>query len=78
MVINSCISSYVVGYQFACFNITQSAVSEMLDWGDESLLFITLGNTLMPVGAIFGSLTGGYSNRLGRRKFLMINASVTI
>ena len=44
-----------------------------LGWGDDSLLLVTIGTTLVPIGAIFGALTGGASDRLGRRKYLMIN-----
>ena len=58
--------------------MTASVVAEMLEWGDNTMLFIAIGNTLMPVGAIFGSLTGATSNYLGRRKFLMINSIVMI
>ena len=78
MVFNSCICAFVVGYQFACFNMTSAVVAEMLDWGDNTMLFIAIGNTLMPIGAIFGSLTGAYSNTIGRRKILMINSTVMI
>ena len=73
LVINSSFSGFLLGYQYGSFNISQEAVVSWLGWGDDSLLLITIATTLVPIGAIFGALTGGASDRLGRRKYLIIN-----
>ena len=51
---------------------------DWLGWGSDSLALITVGSTLVPVGAAFGAMTGGASDRLGRRKFLLLLDIVVI
>ena len=53
-------------------------MADWLGWGSDSLLLITISTTLVPLGSIFGAMTGGASSRLGRRKFLMISNIVIL
>ena len=42
------------------------------------MALITTATTLVPVGACFGALSGGFSEKLGRRKYLIIIDIVAI
>ena len=58
--------------------MTTEALARMLDWGGDYLLYISIGQTLFPVGAIIGVMMGRFSGRYGRRKYLMISCMINI
>ena len=78
LVLNSTLSGVIFGYQNGAFNISQEAVANWLGWGSNKLALTTVGTTLVPVGAVFGAMTGGLSDRIGRRKYLILLDIVAI
>ena len=67
------ISGYLFGFTLGIFNTCTDNVSATLHWGSMKDTYITIFNTIMPIGALLGASVAGYlMNHYGRRKAVMI------
>lgn len=68
------IGSYLFLYTLGVFNPCQDNVAASLNWGSNKALYINIFSSIVPVGALFGTiLTGPLIDRFGRRTTTMWN-----
>lgn len=79
MAFNASLGSFVFGYTLGVFNSSQPNVASTLGWGGDKDLWIQIMSAIMPLGAMFGALSGGpIASKFGRRKALMFNDLIAI
>ena len=67
------VSYFNLGYSQGIFNPSQECISDLLGWGDEKDLYISVISSLLPLGAAMGALIIGFLPKsYGKRKKLMI------
>ena len=67
------ISGFLFVYTFSVFNTCSENVGATLDWGSQQDTYTTVFSTIVPLGALLGSMAAGnMMNKLGRRKSIII------
>ena len=72
---NSGLGYFYFGYNSTVFNAIGNNLTDVFKWTkDEKLFFLNAMNSVLPLGALIGSIqTGFILKRFGRRKTLMMN-----
>ena len=69
----------IFGYSLYVFNSSQTCVSSVLGWGDDSEFYIALMTAVSPFGSLFGAVCTGYLTKYyGKRSLLIYSDCITI
>jgi len=79
MCLTASLGSFIFGYNLGVFTSIHDPVASTLDWGSDKDTWITVMSAIMPFGAMISAVfSGPISNRIGRRRTLMLSNFVTL
>lgn len=77
--LNISLGVWIFGYNLGVLNPSYQEVSHALNWGSNENFYLSLFQTLLPIGCIIGSLSTSYiANTWGRRKCVFTLSGFTI
>lgn len=72
--VNACLSGFIFGYNISIFNPLMESVSDSLNWADRKTFYFALFSSILPGGAILGSIASeSLSRKYGALKALCIS-----
>ena len=79
MCLNASLGSFIFGYNIGVFSSTQDPVISSIGWESDSEYYTSMLGSLMPFGAMISAVFAGpISNRIGKRRTIMISNLVTL
>ena len=76
--ITSSISFFIFGYSIGIFTSSQSCIALVLHWGSNSELLIAINSSLIPFGAILGSIIAGFLSLTQGKRHNLIKIDLLI
>lgn len=74
--ITSALSFLAFGYCLGVFTSSQECISSILDWGDNSELLIAINSSLIPFGAVLGSVLAGFLSLYHGKRYNIIKTDI--
>ena len=76
--ITSSLSFFICGYSNGIFTSSQTCIASVLNWGSNSELLVAINSSLIPFGAVFGSIIAGFLNIYYGKRSNLIKVDLSI